>query len=150
MGRRAIARISGAPGKTRTANVYEVEGAYYFLDLPGYGYARTSKQERAGFRALLEGCLTHREALTGVVWLLDIRHAPSRDDRAMGALLAAREVPVLIALTKADKVPPGQRRTRRRALAEATGVPEDQCILTSAKTKLGIPDLRDSIEALAR
>lgn len=150
MGRRRIARISGEPGKTRTANVYTVDEAYYLVDLPGYGYARTSKQERAGFRRLLEGCLTGREALAGAVWLLDIRHAPSRDDRAMGELLAAHAVPVLIALTKADKLPVGQRTTRRRELALATGVPADQCILTSAKTKLGIPDLRDSIEALAR
>ena len=128
--------------------MYDVDGRYYLVDLPGYGYARASQAERAAFHRLLEQYLTAREALAGVVWLLDIRHDPSPDDRAMGDLLAAREVPLVAALTKADKLPHGRRAGRRTEIAAALGIPEDQCITTSAKTKAGIADLRGSIKGL--
>ena len=118
------------------------------LDLPGYGYARTSKRERDAFRRLLERVVTRRQALAGVVWLLDIRHDPSPDDRAMGALLAAHEVPLLAALTKADKLPHGPRAGRRTEIAAVLGIPEEQCVMTSVKTKAGVAELRASIEAL--
>lgn len=119
----------------------------YFLDLPGYGYARISKSERAGFRGLLKHAL-RRERLRGVVWLLDIRHAPSRDDRAMRQVLIEGETHVLAALTKSDKLPPGQRRTRGRELREDLELPEDQVVVTSAKTGEGITELRDAIGLL--
>ena len=128
--------------------MYDVEGRYYVVDLPGYGYARASRGERAAFRRLLEQYLTGRETLTGVIWLLDIRHDPSADDRAMGELLAAHEVPVLVAVTKADKLPLRRRGPRRAEIAAAVAIPEDQCILTSMTKRLGIMDLRDSMEAL--
>ena len=128
--------------------MYDVEGRYYLVDLPGYGYARAPKGERAAFRRLLERYLTGRDALAGAVWLLDIRHDPSRDDQAMGDLLAAHQMPVLVALTKSDKLPLGRRRDRRRVIAGAVGIPEEQCIMTSARTNLGIADLRASIEEL--
>src|SRR5262249_25753728 len=91
---RRIAKISATPGKTRAMNVFlvsmgkgdKVPPSLYFLDLPGYGYARASKSERTGFRGLLKHAL-RRERLAGVVWLLDIRHPPSVDDRAMQDVL---------------------------------------------------------------
>src|SRR5256712_10112175 len=92
--------------------------AFYFPDLPGYGYAKASKSDRTAFHRLLAGCL-ERPRLAGVVWLLDIRRVPSDDDGAMQDLLAARQTRVLAALTKSDKVPRGERQRRERGLAAA-------------------------------
>ena len=144
---RRIAKTSATPGKTRALNVFLIDGAYYFLDLPGYGYARASKSERSGFRGLLKHAV-FRERLRGVVWLLDIRHSPSRDDRAMQEVLVEEETHVLAALTKGDKLSTTARRTRERELQEELGLPEDQVIVTSAKTGEGIVELKDAVAAL--
>lgn len=121
--------------------------ALYLLDLPGYGYARVSQTERAGFRRLLTGVLA-RPHLAGAVWLLDLRHAPSALDRDMQDQLAARGAPVLAAFTKADKLPRGQRLERARALRDTLALDEEQTVITSARTGEGIPDLRDAIAGL--
>jgi GTP-binding protein len=167
---RKIAKTSGTPGKTRALNVFLVDmgsgewgvvrGAdrkaplptphsLYFLDLPGYGYARAGKVQRAAFRALLRHAL-RRERLTGVVWLLDIRHPPSSDDRAMQEVFVEGETRVLAALTKGDKLSSGQRRTRERELRAELELPEDQVVVTSAKTGEGIVELREAIASLVR
>src|SRR6266550_1323531 len=79
---RRIAKISGTPGKTRALNVFLIDESHYFLDLPGYGYARVGKAQRAAFRGLVKHAL-RRERLRGVVWLLDIRHALSAEDQVV-------------------------------------------------------------------
>lgn len=125
----------------------EVPPSLYFLDLPGYGYARASKSERTGFRGLLKHAL-RRERLAGVVWLLDIRHPPSVDDWAMQDVLVEGGMNVLAALTKSDKLSKAQREARERELAEDLELPEDQMIVTSAKTGEGILELREAIAGL--
>lgn len=147
-GRRALARTSQTPGKTRLCNVFAVGTRYYLVDLPGYGWARASRAARAGFAQLLGAYVRDRTDLSGVVWLLDIRHPPTRDDAAMGDLLGGRGVPVLAAITKADKVPRGRRAGHVRAILDGLDLGDDQCVITSAHTKEGIGDLRDSIDAL--
>jgi GTP-binding protein len=167
-----IARVSQTPGKTRALNVYHIHlgrgtwdvgrhgesesgpnaprptpHALYFLDLPGYGYAKASKTDRAAFHRLLAGCL-ERPRLAGVVWLLDIRRVPSEDDGAMQDLLAARQTRVLAALTKSDKVPRGERRRRERTLAATLRLDEDQAVVTSARTGEGVTELREAIVGL--
>jgi GTP-binding protein len=142
-----VARISATPGKTTLLNVFLV-GSLYLLDLPGYGYARAGKAQRAGFRRLVHGVL-RRPGLAGVVWLLDIRHDPSPEDRAMQDTLAAAGVPVLAALTKGDKLPKAQRARRLAALRDALALDPDQVIVTSARTRDGIADLRASVGALS-
>jgi len=144
---RRIAKTSGTPGKTRALNVFLIDGSYYFLDLPGYGYARIGKAHRAAFRGLLKHTLS-RERLRGVVWLLDIRHPPSVDDRAMQDVLVEREIHVLAALTKGDKLSAAQRRSRERERRDELGLPEDQIVVTSAVTGEGIADLREAIAGL--
>ena len=145
---RRIAKISGTPGKTRALNVFLIDESHYFLDLPGYGYARVGKAQRAAFRGLVKHAL-RRERLRGVVWLLDIRHALSADDQAMqDALAEEEETRVLAALTKGDKLSSSKRRTRERELREELGLPEDQVVATSAKTGEGIADLQDAIAGL--
>jgi len=89
-----------------------------------------------------------RERLRGVVWLLDIRHPPSADDRAMQDVLVEGETHVLAALTKGDKLSTGERRTREGELREELELPEDQVVVTSAKTGEGISDLNEAIAGL--
>jgi GTP-binding protein len=146
---RRLAKVSTTPGKTRTLNVYDLGGVYYVLDLPGYGYARTSQAERAGFGRLIAGTLD-RAHLAGVLWLLDMRRDPSVDDRALQDLFAARETRVLAALTKSDKLPRGQRLGRERRLRELLALDEDQAIATSARQGEGIVELREAITELIR
>ena len=146
MGRR-IAKTSRTPGKTRALNVFLIEGSHYFLDLPGYGYARAGKAQRAAFRGLLEHALL-REQLRGVVWLLDIRHPPSVDDRVMQDVLAEGAMHVLAALTKGDKLSRELRRNRERDLRGELELPEDQVLVTSARTGEGIAELREAIAGL--
>ena len=146
MGRR-IAKTSRTPGKTRALNVYLIERSHYFLDLPGYGYARAGKAQRAAFRGLLKHALL-REQLRGVVWLLDIRHPPSVDDRVMQDVLAEGAMHVLAALTKGDKLSREQRRIRERDLRGELELPEDQVLVTSARTGEGIAELREAIAGL--
>ena len=177
MGRR-LARVSAEPGKTTLLNVYLTVGTWgrgavghsdperssvpqgsvprphgptspslYLLDLPGYGYARASKAERAGFRRLVEATLG-RPRLAGIVWLLDIRHDPSVQDREMQDALSGRATRVLAALTKGDKLSRGQRATRERGIRETLRLDEDQAIITSVKTGDGIAELKEAIVGL--
>jgi GTP-binding protein len=146
LGRKGLARVSQTPGKTTLLNVYRLP-AFYLVDLPGYGFARASKPERAAYRRLLERYLRERTSLAGVVWLLDIRHEPSADDAAFGELLAATGVPTLPVLTKGDKLTQGARTKRARELGRALGAGAEPPLVTSSSTGLGIADLGASILA---
>ena len=150
IGRKSLAHTSKTPGKTRTLNVYDIGNDFYLVDLPGYGYAKVSKTERAAFSRMIDQYLTKRSDLVGVVWLLDIRRDPSKDDIAIADLLVSNSTPALVAVTKADKVTRTHRARRLSDIAAAIGVQEDQCVLTSARTGEGVEDLIGSIEALVR
>ena len=128
-------------------NVYAMPEAFYFLDLPGYGYARASHTERASFRGLVRHTI-ERPRLRGVVWLLDIRRDPSPEDRGMQDLLVAAGTPVLAAVTKSDKLPREQQRARVRELQADLGLDDDQMIATSARGGEGIDELREAIVSL--
>jgi len=108
VGRKNIARTSNTPGKTRTANFYPVNGELCFVDMPGYGYAQVSKKERHSWTKLMRQYLEDRDSLKGVVHLLDARHAPSKEDREMAAILAESGHPVCLIFTKVDKVKKAQ------------------------------------------
>ena len=146
VGRKQLARVSSTPGKTQLMNVFRLPPCY-FLDLPGYGFAKTSKSARLDFRALLTGVATKRPSLTGVVWLLDARHAPSKDDLEIQQLLAEAERPVLAVLTKADKLGRAERAAAHRNRARELGMAVDELLLTSEETGLGIEELGESILA---
>ncbi len=146
VGRPGLARVSGTPGKTTLLNAFRLPG-FYLVDLPGYGFARAGKAARAGYRRLVDRYLLERPTLAAVVWLLDVRHEPSSDDRDMQDLLARSGRPVLVALTKADKLTRSAQATRTRAMAVALGLHEEQMQLTSSSSRLGIPELAASIIA---
>jgi GTP-binding protein len=149
VGRKALARTSKQPGKTRDCNVYRIEDRLYLVDLPGYGYARLSHSERRRLGALINSVLGKRSSLEGAVWLLDIRRDPSEADLAMGERLAQHGIPVLVATTKGDKMGWGKRKERLREILHAVKLPDDQAVVTSAMTGEGIRDLQDAILALA-
>lgn len=147
VGRKQLARVSATPGKTQLMNVFRLPPCY-FLDLPGYGFAKTSKSSRDEFRRLLEGVASQRQSLTGVVWLLDVRHPPSKDDLAIRELLAVSGRPVLAVLTKSDKLGRGGQQEALAARAKELGMAPDELILTSGTTGMGMADLGESILAL--
>ena len=146
VGRPGLARVSGSPGKTTLLNFYRLP-RLYLVDLPGYGFARASKGARAGYRKLVTEYLRGRATLTGIVWLLDIRHPPSADDLEMQKLLVESGRPVLAVFTKADKLTRSGLPPRALQLAEALGLQQDQVQLTSSRSKLGIAELGTSIVA---
>ena len=119
--RKNLAKTSNTPGKTRTLNFYAVNRRYYFVDLPGYGYAKRSQRERQAWGKLIENYVRDRPSLKGFVQLIDARHDPSREDLQMIDWLLSGEKPFLVVATKADKLSGNKLRNRlnqtRRILA---------------------------------
>jgi GTP-binding protein len=146
--RKRFARVSNTPGRTREVNFFLVNNHFVLVDLPGYGYARISKERRAEWKPLIEGYLRSSAELRGIVQLLDVRHDPTGDDRQMIDFLAAIGVPTLFALTKVDKLTSSQRSTRTAALSDALQVPPDQVIPFSAVTGEGRDELAEAVVAL--
>jgi GTP-binding protein len=148
MRRKRFARVSNTPGRTREVNFFVVNDRFTLVDLPGYGYARISKEQRAEWRPLIEGYLRTSPELRGIVQLLDARHDPTRDDRQMLAFLADLGVPTLFALTKIDKLTVRTRTERIRALMDELQAGEEQVIPFSAVTGEGRDDLAAAVVAL--
>jgi GTP-binding protein len=146
--RPGLARVSGTPGKTTLLNFYRLP-ELYLVDLPGYGFSRAGKSARTGYQRLMTGYLRARDTLAGIVWLLDIRHQPSKEDREMQELLIESERPVLATFTKTDKLTRSALAERARELARALKLEPDQIQLTSSRSGLGITELAGSILAAA-
>jgi len=140
--------VSNTPGRTREVNFFLVNQQFVLVDLPGYGYARISKERRAEWRPLIEGYLRSSAELRGIVQLLDVRHDPTGDDRQMLAFLASVGVPTLFALTKTDKLTSSQRAARIAALTELLETTPDQVIPFSAVTGEGRDELAEAVVAL--
>jgi GTP-binding protein len=148
--RRALARTSRTPGKTRLVHWYRATrpgGELWLVDLPGYGYAKVSKQERRGWQRLAESYLEGRSSLRVAVLLQDLRRDISDDEELLIDWLEARKIPVLVALTKVDKLKPMRRAARVRALRAQLGLPAARVLPTSAEKGFGIDYLRRAIEA---
>ncbi|MBU5265749.1 ribosome biogenesis GTP-binding protein YihA/YsxC [Virgibacillus proomii] len=107
--RKNLARTSSKPGKTQTLNFYKINDAFYFVDVPGYGYAKVSKKERQKWRKMMEDYFTKRSSLKAVLLITDIRHEPTDDDLQMYDFLKYYELPVIIIGTKLDKIPKNKR-----------------------------------------
>ena len=140
--RKNLARVSATPGKTATINFYRVDHVY-FVDLPGYGYAKVSNAERQRWDDLINSYFEAERNLTILVQLLDCRHAPSADDRQMLEYLRYHGIPFVAALTKGDKLKKSQQTT---ALAEFEQLLAEygcrKVFLTSAENGLGVEELR--------
>ena len=133
-----LARTSGDPGRTRLLNYFEVNnGEFFFVDLPGYGYAKVAKGEKAKWGAMIEGYLTGSGNLKNVFVLLDIRHKPTDDDKMMVNFLFHYNIPFTLIATKADKLSRMQQMKNRQMLASEMGVGVENVYLTSSLNKTG-------------
>lgn len=148
MRRKAFARVSTTPGRTREIHLFNVNNTFILADLPGYGYARISKARKAEWQPLIEGFLAGSPMLRGVVLLLDIRRDPSDDDRTMLDFLSELGVPTIIAATKVDKLRSAEVAPRLSELAATVGVDADQIVPFSATTGQGRDDLAAALVAL--
>ncbi|MED3562881.1 YihA family ribosome biogenesis GTP-binding protein [Bacillus sp. MUM 116] len=138
LNRKALARISSKPGKTQTLNFYLINEILHFVDVPGYGYAKVSKSERAAWGKMIETYLTRREQLKAVVLIVDLRHPPTQDDIMMYDFLKHYEIPCIIIATKADKIPKGKWQKHLKVTRETLDLdPNDHIVLFSSETGLG-------------
>ena len=138
IGRKALARISSKPGKTQTLNFYLINEMLHFVDVPGYGYAKVSKKEREAWGRMIETYLTRRDQLKAVVQIVDLRHAPSKDDVMMYEFVKHHNIPVILIATKADKIPKGKWEKHLKVVKETLDVdPNDPIVVFSSETGLG-------------
>ena len=146
--RRAFARVSRTPGRTREINFFRVNNQFILADLPGYGYAKISKEKKADWKPLIEGYLRRTETLAGVVLLLDIRRDPSEDDMSMLDFLADVGVPTIVVLTKTDKVGRVQAEERSNEIMARLSLSREQTIPFSSSTGEGRGELAEALVAL--
>lgn len=147
--RKSLARVSAVPGKTATINFYSLENLY-FVDLPGYGYAKVSKTEKERWGGLIEGYLHDDRDLALVFQLIDFRHPPTADDIMMVNFLIDSEIPFVVILTKADKLSKRQREERRASLLTELPCAEDITVIEfSAQTGEGTDEIRRIIEDIS-
>ena len=145
--RKNLARISSKPGKTSTINFFNVENEFYLVDVPGYGYADTSKEEIKKFGLMVEEYLEKRKELKRVFLLVDFRHKPTSDDKLMYDFLKYYQIPVTIVATKADKVSSREKEKNMKQIKEILDiVVGDNIVLFSSVSKIGREDILKIIE----
>ena len=138
IGRKSMARISSKPGKTQTLNFYKIEEQLFYVDVPGYGYAKVSKSEREAWGKMIERYITDREQLKAVIQIVDLRHAPSREDVAMYDFMKHYNIPCIVIATKADKIPKGKWDKHKKVVRETLEMDKrDPLIVFSSETGLG-------------
>lgn len=148
--RKALARTSQNPGKTRTINFYNVENALYFVDLPGYGYARAPKSEIAKWGKMIEDYLIQRETLKAIIMLVDIRHEPGANDKMMYDWLKHYGHKIIVVATKSDKLKRSQLPKHKKMLSEGLGLEKGDILIPfSSENKSGKDELWDVIEQLS-
>jgi len=140
--RKSLARVSGSPGKTRTINFYRINDEFRIVDLPGYGYAKASKSLTEGWGEMMEKYLETRQGLRVVAQLVDVRHAPSKQDIQMYEYLRYYGLDGLVVLTKADKVSRNELNKNTAMIRKALDLkPEDKTIPVSALKRTGYENL---------
>ncbi|MBM7713474.1 ribosome biogenesis GTP-binding protein YihA/YsxC [Siminovitchia sp. FSL H7-0308] len=136
--RKSLARTSSKPGKTQTLNFYKIEEKLFFVDVPGYGYAKVSKKEREAWGKMIETYFTSRKELKAVLLIIDLRHPPMDDDVLMYDFLKYYELPCIVIATKADKIPRGKWQKHVKMAKETLNLQqEDKIIVFSSETGEG-------------
>ena len=149
LSRKNLAYTSARPGKTQTLNFYGVNGEFYLIDVPGYGYANVDKKTQAKFGMMIEEYLEKREELKRVFMLIDFRHKPMEDDLLMYNFLKYYNLPVTVIATKADKVTGSKKEKNLKVILETLDlVVGDDLVVFSSVTKLGVKDVLKKIEGL--
>lgn len=146
--RKGLARTSSKPGKTQTLNFYKLNEAIFFVDVPGYGYAKVSKTEREAWGKMIETYITTREPLRAMLLIIDLRHKPSADDVMMYDFLKHYEIPTIVIATKADKIPKGKWQKHLKVVRDTLDLAKgDEIILFSSETGLGKDQAWNAIHA---
>ncbi|HOO68012.1 MAG TPA: ribosome biogenesis GTP-binding protein YihA/YsxC [Bacilli bacterium] len=145
--RKNFARTSSKPGKTQTLNFYLINGDFYLVDVPGYGYASVDKKTQMKFGKMIEDYVAHRQELKEVFMLVDCRHKPSDDDVLMYNYLKSLDLKTTIIVTKTDKIPAGQKEKCKNLVIKTLNLRDnDDLILFSAITKDGRKETHTRIE----
>ena len=149
MNRKSLARTSSQPGKTQTINFYNINDELYFVDLPGYGYAKVSQQEKEKWGKMIEKYLHRSKGLQAVFLLVDIRHEPSANDKQMYEWIMANGYHPIVIATKLDKINRSQVAKQVKIVKQGLGVDKDTIVIPfSAETKQGREEIYDLIDQL--
>jgi GTP-binding protein len=139
--RNKLARTSSNPGKTQTLNFFLINNSFYFVDVPGYGYANVAKSIKATFGKMIESYVTNRENLKMVFLLVDFRHKPTEDDCLMYNFLKYYNKRVTIIATKSDKIKNIERKKCKQQIIDTLNLDEnDNLIITSSEKRIGLPE----------
>lgn len=148
LNRRNFARTSQTPGKTRTINFYKINDEFYFVDLPGYGYAKVSKSEKDKWGVIMERYLQDRQELCAIFLLVDIRHEPTNDDVMMYEWIKHFGYNCVVIATKADKISRGQYQKHISIIRKKLQLEKDEKVIPlSSSKKTGVEDVWNEIIA---
>jgi len=148
-GRKKLAKISGTPGKTITINHFQINGDWYLVDLPGYGYAKRSKTERSKWEKMIKGYILNRVNLMSLFVLVDVRHEPQKNDTEFIEWLGISNIPFVIVFTKADKLTRNQLEGNLASYKNSLLEKWEELppiIVTSSETALGKDELLTYVE----
>jgi len=140
-----LAKVGSTPGKTRTINFFNIDNKFRIVDLPGYGYAKVSKEEKARWQEMIEEYLLCRDQLKLGILLLDSRHIPTEDDKIMLSFFEKKDIPVMIILTKCDKLSNNQLAMNKERISKELSIDKELFYQFSAKTKMGVKEVRYGI-----
>ena len=147
LNRKSLARVSAQPGKTQTINFYNINDELYVVDLPGYGYARASEKERERWGQMIEKYLNTSDAIRAVFLLVDIRHAPSANDKQMYDWMEYVGYDPIVIATKADKIKRSQLDRQVKLIREGLGATKETIVVPfSAETKQGLDTIQDFLD----
>ena len=150
LNRKKIARVSQTPGKTRTINFYKINSEFYFVDLPGYGYAKLSKEEKSSWGKVMEEYFINSKNLIHVFILVDIRHEPKEDDVLMLDFVRHYGIPVSIIATKSDKVTRHDAAISKRTIKSKMKLEGERILPISALKKTGVEEIWNHVLEIYR
>lgn len=149
LNRKSLARVASKPGKTREINFYNIDDTVYFVDLPGYGYAKVSKDVKYSWGESIETYLNSSKKIKLVIMLVDIRHSPSEDDKMMSAWLTELSFPYIVVATKKDKIPRAKLKERLADISTSLGLNNDTLLIPfSSETKDGREEVMNYINSI--
>jgi len=149
LNRKNLAKVSSTPGKTRGLNFYNIDDRLYIVDLPGYGYAKASKNQQREWAGFINDYLNRRPQLKLIVMLVDIRHSPTEDDRIMYNWIVAKNIPHIVVATKADKISRSRIKPILTEISKVLGVLEGTPVIPySSETKMGKEEIWDIIKEI--
>lgn len=149
LNRKSLARVAATPGKTREINFYNIDDKLYFVDLPGYGYARVSKDMKSSWGDSIETYLNKSQKLKLVIMLVDIRHSPSEHDKVMARWLVESSQPFIVVATKKDKIPRGKLKERLADISQSLQLDSNIMLIPfSSETKEGREEIMNYIESI--